>query len=94
MTFNSLDEAYRELVPGLINFASRHIYSRSYAIDAVHDAFVKAQIYLNKPENKGKKVSSFLLQRETARACRRLNKYSREVGVEDVNVIKDKAQAD
>jgi DNA-directed RNA polymerase specialized sigma24 family protein len=80
--YDTLDEAYRELVPSLVAYAKKHIYNRDFAIDAVQDAFVKAQIYLNKPKNAGKKVSGFLLKRETIRACRRLNKYSVEVPVD------------
>lgn len=84
-TFNTLEEAYRALVPSLVAYASKHIYNKSYALDAVHDAFVKAQIYLKKPKNKDKKISGFLLQRETIRACRRINKRSVELPVDFTN---------
>ena len=76
-TFNTLEEAYKALVPSLVSYASKHIYNRDYAIDAVQDAFVKAQIYLNKRPTA--RVSGFLLKREVIRACRRLNRYSVEL---------------
>lgn len=80
-SFRTLDEAYRALTPSLVSYAQGHIFNRSYAIDAVHDAFVKAQVYINK--NPGKHISGFLLKREVARACRRLNKrYSTEISVD------------
>lgn len=75
--FNTLEEAYKALVPSLVSYASKHIYNKDYAIDAVQDAFVKAQIYLSK--HPGARISGFLLKREVIRACRRLNKYSIEV---------------
>lgn len=70
-SFDTLDEAYRELVTPLTNYARKHLANKDLAIDAVHDAFAKrAEYELRKP---GRKINRFLLYRETIRACRRLN---------------------
>lgn len=73
-TYDSLDLAYKDLSERLTSIARRHIYNRDYAVDAVHDAFVKAAEYVQK--NPKRKVSGFLIARELMRACRRLNKRS------------------
>ena len=77
--YNNIDDAYSALVGPLKYYASQHIFNKDYAIDAVHDAFQKALEYVSKhPKTR---ISAFLLRRETARACRRLNKYSREISI-------------
>ena len=73
-TYDTLDEAYRELFPRLVNIAKRHIYNQDFAQDAVQDAFIKTVEYTKKPKNKGRKISGFIVARELMRACRRINK--------------------
>lgn len=70
-SFDNIDDAYRELLPALIDYASRRLKRKDSAHDAAHDAFVKTLEYLSR--HPGNKISKFLLYRETARACRRLN---------------------
>ena len=71
-TYQNLEDAYTELIGPLSRYDGNHLARKDYAYDAAHEAFFKALIYINK--NKGAKISSFLLFRETIRACRRINK--------------------
>lgn len=70
--FDTFEEAYKYLVMPLTRIASTRLFNSDFAIDAVHDAFAKLVDYTVK--HPGKRISTFLLTRETIRACRRLNK--------------------
>ena len=71
--FDTVDEAYKALMPKLMSLARQHLIRSDDAIDAAHNAFSKILEYRDK-HKKETKISSFLLFRETLRACRRLNK--------------------
>ena len=81
--YNTIEEAYKDLMPTLISYARRHLYNTDYAVDAAHSAFEKTLSYLNK--NKKSKVSSFIILQELKRACRRLNKNSNEITFADLD---------
>lgn len=71
-----MEEAYNELVKSLTYYATKHVYSVDRAPDAVQDAFVKTLEYKEKkPEAK---LNRFILYREVARACRRINQDHKE----------------
>lgn len=75
--YDSLDEAYKELVGPLTEYARKHLANKDLAIDAVHDAFQKRIEYeLGHP---GIKTSRYLMYRETIRACRRINRKEKEL---------------
>lgn len=75
--YDNAEEAYAMLFGPLQKFARSKLYRPDLAIDAVHDAFERALVYLSKkPEAK---LSAFILFRETIRACRRINRFSVEV---------------
>lgn len=77
----SLDQVYNELIGPLTRYAEKHLYRKEDAKDAAHDAFVKGLDYVGKhPDGI---LSKFILFREVARACRRLNKTSREIATEE-----------
>jgi DNA-directed RNA polymerase specialized sigma24 family protein len=75
--YDSIEKAYTDLVMPLSRYAAQHLYRKDEAIDAVHDAFTKAAEYVSK--NKERRISRYVLYRETIRACRRRNKKSVEV---------------
>lgn len=69
-SFTSMDDAYRSLVPHLTSYARKHLISTDEALDAVHTAFTKALKYFQK----NKKVNAYIMFREVARACKKMNK--------------------
>lgn len=77
--FKSLEEIYRLRFGAFLSLANRHIYNKDYAIDAVHEAFEKSVEYFNK--NTTRKVREQIIQWRILRACKRLNKYGKEVPV-------------
>lgn len=86
--FKTLESAYKELINPLTLYASQHLVNKDYCIDAVHEAFIKAQVYLKK--HKTAQVSTFLVYKEVMRACRRLNKrisYENYVEVQGQDLI-------
>ena len=78
--FGSVDDAYRELVPELTNYARRHLLEPDKALDAVHDAFSKFLSY--KQKHPSANVSRHRLWREVQRACRRINRSNRMFSLE------------
>lgn len=67
----TVSEAYQSLFKQLKKYAQNRLAQKEDAEDAVQDAFTKTieyQVRTGKTE-----VSKFILYRETARACRRLN---------------------
>lgn len=76
-SFDTLDEAYKELVVPLTQFAKKHLANKDLAIDAVHDAFGKALEHVAKhPEAR---IRRYLMYRETIRACRRMNQKNHQL---------------
>lgn len=67
-----------------LSTANKHIFNREYAIDAVHDAFAKAQQYSNK--NPGRNFREQILHVLIIRACRKYNKrFSAEIPYGSLN---------
>lgn len=75
--FKDLDTAYKVRFNALLSTACRHIYNRDYAVDAVQDAFVRAQVYFK--DHPDRKVRENILHWLVIKSCKRLNKYSREI---------------
>lgn len=75
--FKDLDTAYKLRFGALMSTAYRHVYNKDLAVDAVHDAFVKAVEYFNK--NKERKVRENILHWLVIKSCKKINKFSREV---------------
>ena len=85
--YTDIELAYKELVGPLSLYARKHLACKDHAFDAVHEAFTKTVIHAN--SNPTHKISSFILYRETIRACRRINKkYSGEQQYEE-NIVTD-----
>jgi hypothetical protein len=70
--YETIEEAYRDLVGPLSRYASSHLHKPDECIDAVHDAFTKTVEYARKHTDR--RISKYVLYRETIRACRRRNK--------------------
>lgn len=75
--FESVEQLYNVRLNYLISFASRHIYNRDFAIDAVHDALAKAVEYFAKHEDR--KVQLQIIEWLIIKSCKKLNKYSNEI---------------
>lgn len=82
MKEKTIDEIYRELIGPLTRYAEKHLYRKEDAQDAAHNAFIKGLEYIKR--DKRRRISKFILFRETARACRRLNSTSREVPTDEL----------
>lgn len=78
---NSTEELYKELIGPLTRYAEKHLYRKEDAPDAAQNAFVKGLEYVRK--NPSGRLSKFILFREVARCCRRLNSTSRELATEE-----------
>ena len=77
--FKDIETAYRLRFNALYVTACKHIYNKDLAVDAVHDAFTKATEYFNKhPE---RKIRENILHWLTIKACKKINKFSREIPV-------------
>lgn len=72
--YETTDEAYRELVPGLINYARKRLIEKDRAIDVVHSAFEKVLKY--KIDNPTGHIKTFYVYKLVLRACISENKYS------------------
>lgn len=68
------EKLYTENISSLVRTASRHLQNRDEAYDVAHEAFSKFLIYLSKNKLRDIMGSSFILQREVMRACRRHNR--------------------
>lgn len=75
--FTNLEAIYAKRLNAFIATANRHIYNRDYSLDAVHDAFAKAQKYFN--ENKSRKVREKIIHFLVIKACKKYNRTSREI---------------
>lgn len=72
--YSNADEAYRDGITQLINFASQHLVRKDEAIDAVHDAFAKFIKYQFR--RKTTKVQTYILKREIMRSCKKRNRLA------------------
>lgn len=74
--YDTLEDAYRDskFMSSLRAAARSQLFRRDMDIDVVHDAFARAAKYSLSHDNK--KISSYIMFREVARACRRANKFS------------------
>lgn len=80
----TVSEAYKDLFGPLTKYAKTKLYQKDNAQDAAQEAFVRTLRYREKhPDTE---ISKFILYRETARACRRLNKSSYEIPCENVKL--------
>ena len=77
-SYDTIEEAYKELRGPLIKYAQKHLAQKEDAEDAVQEAFVKGLKYMDKGTSGPRSLNKFLLFRETARACRRLNQSRKE----------------
>ena len=76
--FTSLETMYKLRLNSFLQTANKHIYNRDYALDAVHDAFVKAQVYKNKHPDRNFREQ--ILHVLIIRAARKINKkFSSEI---------------
>ncbi len=64
-----------------MSLAGRHIYNRDLALDVVHDALAKAVKYFN--EHPDRKVRENIIDWLILKACKKANKYSREIPAGD-----------
>lgn len=67
-----LEDLYKRRFASLVRYALPLLNDKDYAIDAVHDALIKTQVYLN-THPKGK-VSERLVKTLIFRACKKKNK--------------------
>ena len=76
--FKTLEELYNQRFNVFLQTAHKYIFNPDYAIDAVHDAFLKAQEYVNKQP--GRNVREQLVNVHVIRACIKMNKrFGREI---------------
>lgn len=57
--------------------ASRHVFNKDHAVDAVQDAVVKTVEYFKK--NPDRKIREQIVRWQVLKACKRINKYSKEI---------------
>ncbi len=76
--FKNLEDLYNLRMSSFLQTANKHIFNRDFSIDAIHDAFVKAQVYHNKHPDRNFREQ--ILHVLIIRAARKINKkYSQEV---------------
>lgn len=86
----TVEEAYNELVKPLTKYAERRVYSIDRALEAVQDAFVKAVEYKQKkPEAK---ISRYVLYRQTARACKKINQQAKELSWSEEQITQNEGE--
>jgi 1,2-phenylacetyl-CoA epoxidase catalytic subunit len=83
--YDNLDEAYRDMMPWLVNYARGHLVQTDYAIDAANMAFEMSLKYFKKHKNA--KISSFIIKERVKRACRKLNKKLTITAVNEVPIL-------
>jgi hypothetical protein len=84
-----VESLYKARLNHFLSVANRHIYNRDYSIDAVHDALAKSVEYLSKhPE---RKMREQIVDFQIIKACKRINKYSYEIPVEDISIFEESA---
>lgn len=73
----SIDAIYRARMNAFLALASRHVFNKDHAIDAVQDAMVKSVEYFkDKPD---RKIREQIIRWQVLKACKRINKYSKEI---------------
>jgi len=85
--FNSVDELYRLRLNAFIKLAGRYLYNRDYAWDAVHMALAKTLEYLKK--NPSRNLREDIVNHLIIRACKKLNRFSRELPSEKLTYMTD-----
>lgn len=72
-----VESIYKARMSSFLALASRHVYNKDYAIDAVQDACVKAVEYFKK--NPERKVREQIMRWLILKSCKKINKYSKEI---------------
>ena len=75
--WTTVESMYRDRFNSFVLLASRHVYNKDLAVDVVHDAFVKVLKYFN--EHPDRKVREHIVNHKIIQACKRANKYSKEL---------------
>lgn len=75
--FPSVDEMYKSRLNLFLARARCQVYNKDHAIDAVHDALIKTIKYFNKYTDK--KVRAQVMLWNIDKACKKINKYSKEI---------------
>lgn len=75
--FPDVESIYKARMNSFLALASRHVYNKDYAIDAVQDACVKAVEYFKK--NPERKVREQVMRWLILKSCKKINKYSKEI---------------
>ena len=70
--FKTVEELYNLRMSVFISTAASNLRNTDFVMDAVHDAFVKAQEYANK--HPGRNVREQLINSYIIRACKKINK--------------------
>lgn len=81
--FKSLEDLYKLRMGSFMQTANKHIFNRDYSIDAIQDAFTKAQTYHTKHPDRNFREQ--ILHVLVIRACRKYNKkYGAEIPFGDM----------
>ena len=75
--FPDVESIYKARMNSFLALASRHVYNKDFAIDAVQDACVKAVEYFKK--NPERKVREQIMRWLILKSCKKINKYSKEI---------------
>ena len=75
--WESVDALYKARLNSFIALASRHVYNKDLAIDAVQDAMVKCVEYIKK--NPDRKLRENIARWLILKSCKKINKYSKEI---------------
>ncbi len=75
--FPDVESIYKARMNSFLALASRHVYNKDYAIDAVQDACVKAVEYFKK--NPDRKVREQVMRWLILKSVKKINKYSKEL---------------
>lgn len=79
-TYPTFEAAYKDQMGQMVSSARTHLFNADFAVDAAHDAFEKVVAYLRRGNKKS--ISTFILNKELLRACRRINKKFGFVGLD------------
>ncbi len=75
--WSSVESIYKARMNSFLDLASRHVYNKDHAIDAVQDAMVKAVEYFKK--NPDRKVREQVLRWLILKSCKKINRHSKEI---------------
>lgn len=75
--FTDVESIYKARFNSFLALASRHVYNKDYAVDAVQDAMVKAVEYFAK--NPHRKVREQIMRWLILKSVKKINKYSKEI---------------